>query len=33
MKRYTAGSVGDMSKILGTERHMKYALAKRTHGT
>ena len=29
MKRYTTRSVGDMSKILGTRRHMKqYALAK-----
>ena len=34
MKRYTAGSVGDMTKILETGRHMKqYALAKRTHNT
>ena len=34
MKRYTAGSVGYMSKILGTGRHMKqYALAKRTCNT
>ena len=34
MKRYTAGSVGDMSKISGTGRHMKqYALAKRTLDT
>ena len=34
MKRYTAGSVGDMCKILGTGRHMKqYALAEKTHNT
>ena len=34
MKRYTAGSVDDMSNILGTGRHMKqYALAKRTCDT
>ena len=34
MKRYTAEFVGNMSKILGTGRHMKqYALAKRTCDT
>ena len=34
MKRYTAGSVGDMCKILGTGRHMKqYALIEKTHDT
>ena len=31
MKRYTAGSVGNMCKILGTGRHMKqYALVEKT---
>ena len=34
MKRYTARSVGNMCKILGTGRHMKqYALVERTHNT
>ena len=34
MKRYTAGNVDDMSKILRIGRHMKqYALAKRTSDT
>ena len=34
MKRYTAGSVGDMYKILGTRRHMKqYPLVEKTCDT
>ena len=34
MKRYTAGSVGNMCKILGTRRHMKqYALVEKTYDT
>ena len=34
MKRYTAGSLGDMCKILGTGRHMKqHALAENTCDT
>ena len=34
MKRYTAGSVGDMCKILGTGRQMKqYALVVKTRDT
>ena len=34
MKRYTAGSVGDICKILGTRRHMKqYALVEKAHNT
>ena len=34
MKRYTAGSLDDVSKILRTGRHMKqYALAKRKSNT